>query len=89
MTPLSYEDPNPLGQAAAPLLPDAAPLDRAGLLWLVLLAILAGALTGLIGAAFRWTLEVAEALRAGGLDGPAHRPTRRRQRHSPGRSGAA
>ena len=63
MTPLSYEDPNPLGQAAAPLLPDAAPLDRAGLLWLVLLAILAGALTGLIGAAFRWTLEVAEALR--------------------------
>jgi CIC family chloride channel protein len=67
MTSPNPEDPNPPRQAAAPLLSDAAPLDRAGLLWLVALAILAGALTGLIGAVFRWTLETAGLLRDAAL----------------------
>ena len=55
--------PAPASPPGGPPAPEAAPPDRAGLLWLVVLAIVAGALTGLIGAAFRWTLEAAGRLR--------------------------
>jgi len=67
MPPSTAAATPPLGQPADPVLPDADPVDRAGLLWLLALAILAGALTGLIGAAFRWTLETAALLRDAAL----------------------